>query len=224
MTVVDEHVARWRGWIEGPIRHDVIGMHHKRQIWRELTVLLEANPGVADTPSVFWEWMRESYVTTQAIGIRRQADRDPRACSLARLIEEMRDDAPRLTRAYFLGLWEQRHDEWMMRRAEEAFDALAGQGGEHLDPAVPKADLASLRSDAAEMARYVNEHLAHDMAVPTVAQLPTFDDMNEAMDALGTMFRKYANVLTAGSYLTLEPVVQEDWKAIFRKPWLSPGS
>jgi hypothetical protein len=126
VTIVDEHVEKWTAWIEGPIRNDIIGMHHKRQIWRQLGDMLTKNPRVANTPSTLWDWMGETYTTTQAIGIRRQADRDPRTCSLARLIEEMRDDAPRLTRAHFLSLWDQQHDEWMMRRAEKAFDALAG--------------------------------------------------------------------------------------------------
>jgi hypothetical protein len=87
---------------------------------------------------------------------------------------------------------------------------------------VPEADLSSLRTNAAKMARYVNEHVAHDMAEPTLIELPSVRDMNEALDALGTMFAKYANVLTAGTYLTLEPVIQDDWKAIFRQPWLVP--
>ena len=28
---------------------------------------------------------------------------------------------------------------------------------------------------------------------------------------------------TAGSYVQLEPVMQTDWKAVFRVPWMSPG-
>lgn len=46
--------------------------------------------------------------------------------------------------------------------------------------------------------------------------------MNDALDALGPIFKNYSNVLTAGTYLTLEPVTQHDWKAIFRQPWLVP--
>jgi hypothetical protein len=33
---VDGEVAKWRSWIEGPIYGDVVGMHHKRMIWREM--------------------------------------------------------------------------------------------------------------------------------------------------------------------------------------------
>jgi len=222
MTLTDERVARWKGWIEGPIHNDIIGMHDKRQIWRDVIGMVEANPEVANTPSAFWDWMRETYSTSQAIAIRRQADRDYRACSLTRLIEQMRDDAPSLTRAYFLSLWDVKEDPLLMRRAEDAFDALAG-GGDHLDPEVPRSDLARLRSEAGEMTRYVNEHVAHDMAEPTMVQLPTFNDMHDAIDALGTMLRKYSNLLTAGTYITLEPTVQEHWMAIFRQPWIAPS-
>jgi hypothetical protein len=47
MTLVDEHVEKWLGWIEGPIFNDIIGMHHKRQIWRELFDMVEQNPAAA---------------------------------------------------------------------------------------------------------------------------------------------------------------------------------
>jgi hypothetical protein len=44
--------------------------------------------------------------------------------------------------------------------------------------------------------------------------------MNAAIDVIGEMFKKYSNVLTAGSWLYLEPTIQEDWTAIFRVPWI----
>ena len=37
---------------------------------------------------------------------------------------------------------------------------------------------------------------------------------------MGDVFKKYANLLTAGSYVTLVPALQEDWLAIFRQPWI----
>jgi hypothetical protein len=44
-----------------------------------------------------------------------------------------------------------------------------------------------------------------------------------ALDSLAKLFAKYANVRTAGSYVTLEPAMQYDRKAIFRRPWIAPG-
>jgi AbiU2 len=217
---VGAEVAKWRSWIEGPIRADVLGMHHKRMIWREVNEILAANQTVSDIPSAFWDFHHENYATTQAIAVRRQADRDSRTCSLARLVEEMRNNAHRLTRDYFVGLWSPQADEIRMRMAHAAFDALAGEIGGHLDPAIPGADLAALRSDSARVRVYVNEHVAHDMAEPTAAELPTFEHLHSAIESVGEIFKKYANVLTAGTYVALEPVMQDDWKAVFRRPWL----
>jgi hypothetical protein len=45
-------VVRWRSWLDGPIRSDVIGMHHRRYIWRRVGEIAEATPEVGDRPSV----------------------------------------------------------------------------------------------------------------------------------------------------------------------------
>jgi hypothetical protein len=215
---IDPKVARWRGWIDGSIKNDVIGMHHRRQIWRELTEITDANPELAAMPSAFWEYARDTYATTQAIAIRRQADITRGTCSLARLITELKSNATRLTRNYFVGLWGEQ-DEWRLREADRAFDELADGEHDHLVARVPLADLARLASESAAMKTFVDEHVAHDAVEPT-AEPPTFDDMNAAIDVIGEMFKKYSNVLTAGSWVYLEPTIQEDWTAIFRVPWI----
>lgn len=219
---VDAMVARWRSWIEEPIRHDVIGMHFRRMVWREVNDILGANPDVADLPSAFWDFYHENYAAAQAISIRRQADRDKRTCSLAVLIEGMRDNAERFTRGYYVGLLDehQAHDELMMQRAHSDFDRLAGPG-DHLDPDVPARDLAALRNDAKRVSVYVNEHLAHDMGEPTVADPPTFADLHAAIDSVGEIFRKYAVARAGAWWATFEPAIQYDWRAIFRVPWLA---
>lgn len=53
--------------------------------------------------------------------------------------------------------------------------------------------------------------------------LPTFGDIDEAIDAIGGLFRKYALLLTARSFATLEPEAQEDWLAVFRQAWIREG-
>jgi hypothetical protein len=177
---LDPKVARWREWIEGPIKNDVIGMHHRRQVWRELGEITDANPELAAMPSAFWEYATETYAATQAIAIRRQADLTRGTCSLARLISEIRTNATRLTREYFVGLWGQQ-DEWRLIEAHRAFSALAGGDHQHLIARVPADDLARLGQESSAMKTYVDEHVAHDAAEPT-ADLPTFGEMNSAID------------------------------------------
>jgi hypothetical protein len=74
--------------------------------------------------------------------------------------------------------------------------------------------------DAHRLRVYVNEHVAHDMAEPTLAEMPTYADLHAAIDSVGEIFKKYAVTLTGGWWATLEPAIQGDWKAIFRVPWL----
>jgi hypothetical protein len=217
---VDE-VMKWRSWIEGPIAKDVLEMHLKRQIWREINDMLQANPKVGQVPSAFWDFHKSNYSTAQAIAIRRQADRDSRSRSLALLIEQMRDNADVLTRDYWVGLLgDQLADDLMVGRAHRGFDHLAGTG-DHLDAEIPRGDLTTLRSDAKRVSVYVNEHVAHSTAEPTVRELPTYRDLHEAIDRLGEMFKKYALALTGAQWWTLESVIEGDWKAIFRTPWIS---
>jgi hypothetical protein len=191
---VDPKVARWREWIEGAIYNDIVLMHHRLQVWREVGEIVEGNARLAEMSSSLWDLHRDNYATTQAIAIRRQADMRRGTCSLARLVTEMRSNAQRFTREYFVGLWHDNQHELVRTHAHQAFDQLAGVGATHLDPAVPTRDLAELRRDAAAMKKYVDEHVAHDAAEPT-GDLPTFDDMNQAVDALGRARSRLHQVL-----------------------------
>jgi hypothetical protein len=217
---VGAQVAKWRSWIEKDIRSDVVGMHFKRMIWREVQEMVAANPEVGEVPSAFWDFYGENYAAAQAIAVRRQADRDARTCSLARLIKEMQADAELLTRDYYVGLLDERTDsDLLVKRANSDFDRLAGSG-DHLDPEIPARDFEVLQNDAHRLRIYVNEHVAHDMAEPTLPEMPTYADLHAAIDSVGEIFKKYAVTLTGGWWATLEPAIQGDWKAIFRVPWL----
>lgn len=192
-----------------------------RYVSREVGKILEDNE--AQLPeSYWWEFMRDTYATTQAVAVRRQADTHPDVASLGKLIEEIRDDAGRLTRDFWLGLWSFEDDRFGLKRAmaEKAWeDHYGGSVGTHLDPAIPTADLDVLTTGAAEVKRYVDKHVAH--AEPVSAEVTlTLGEVHDAIDVIGDLFKKYYNLLTAVSYVELEPAIQDDWKAAFRVPWM----
>jgi hypothetical protein len=151
---------------------------------------------------------------------RRQADIHPDAASLGKLIEQIRDDASRITREFWLGLWDNLSDPIDRQFAEQAWDKqYAGNVGAHLDPAIPTADLETLTKGAAKVKRYVDQHVAHADASPVGVTL-TFAEVDAAIDGIGELFKKYSNLLTAGSYIELEAAIQHDWKAAFEVPWM----
>lgn len=191
-------------------------MHDYRETSREVGRIIEANGKLPD--SYYWGYLRDTYATAQAIAIRRQGDTSQRVVSLARLLSEISADAKRIARDFFVGMFQPD----TRRLGERGFDEhFAGSVGTHLDPAIPSGDLHALTDTAAAVTRYVNQHLAHSDARAS-PDLPTFNDLDAAVDQIGYLFKKYANLLTASSYGTLVPVAQHDWKAIFRQPWIRP--
>jgi hypothetical protein len=42
-----------------------------------------------------------------------------------------------------------------------------------------------------------------------------------AIDQIGELVKKYASLLQATVLAELEPVIQYDWKAPFRQPWIT---
>lgn len=196
-------------------------MHHRRYIWRRVGEIAEANPDVGDRPSVFWDYWGQTYAATQAIAIRRQADTHRHVISLALVIKQLAKNAEALTRKSYLSLFAQ-DDELMVKRGHQGFDQLADATGDHIDPEIPRADLLALQAAARRARFYADEHIAHDVANPKVTEMPTYGDLHAAVDAIGDICRKYTVALTAAWWHTWEPVIQDDWEAIFRLAWLPP--
>lgn len=91
---------------------------------------------------------------------------------------------------------------------------------------IPGFDAATARTDAAELEKaadavkgYVDEHLAHDAAEPTIATAPTFKDLHGAIDVICATFQQHAVTLT-GAWWALDGLIQDDWRSIFRQPWI----
>jgi hypothetical protein len=215
-------VTRWIGWIEGPLVDDVVGLYSRREIWNGINEMARSTPGVGDRPSSFWDYNRDCYAITQAIGVRRLTDLSRGVVSLAKLIHEMRTAARarEFTREVFLAQWSL-SDPLLLERAERGWRMFAG-GGDHFDRRIADADLAALRDASEQVKDYVDQYIAHRAERPTSAQLPTFVDLHRAIDDMGEMFKKYSQVLKAAHWGTLV-AVHGDWQAIFRQPWIDGG-
>lgn len=188
-------------------------------VWKRIGKIIETNDVLRERPSTFWDFLGQTYAATQAIAVRRQADTRPDVISLALVIKQMRDNAPALTREAYVSLFDQ-DNELMVQRGHQGFDALADEGGDHLDPSIPTADLTELADAAKRVRIYANEEIAHAAANPTVLERLTYGELHDTIDALGVICRKYTQALTASWMVTWEPVMQDDWEAIFRVAWL----
>ena len=91
--------------------------------------------------------------------------------------------------------------------------------GDHIDPKIVQQDLAELKAAAGTVEKYTDRNIAHADREGAKA-LATFGDIDKTIDVLGAIFRKYALLFRAASYVFLEPKPQEDWLAVFRQPWI----
>jgi hypothetical protein len=204
------------------MKDEILSMHLQRDTWRKVQEIVEENGQLPD--SYWWEFMRDTYGITQAVAVRRQADTHRDVTSLGKLVSEIADDPKRITREFWLDLWnpDEGPDELFARNAWAK--QWGGEVGDHLDPAIPAADVQALDAASAKVTRYVNKHLAHSDRNPVPAsELPTLLEVHEAIDTIGHLYKKYYNLLTAASWVFLVPAMQHDWKAVFREPWIRPG-
>lgn len=219
--MTDQRIAKWTRWIEGSINGDVMTMHLQRETWLEVSGIISDNGQLPD--SYWWEFMRDTYAVSQAVAIRRQVDIHRDVASLAKLIGEIGDDSARISRDFWLSLWTNADLDALAEGGWET--QYAGEVGTHLDPAIPSADAEKLSALSLGVKRYVDQHVAHSEAFaepPTITL--TLSDLHDTIDVIGELFRKYYNLLTASSYHSLVPTIQHDWQAVFREPWIKPGT
>jgi hypothetical protein len=230
---VDHRVAKWKRWIDGPIKASVITMHHHRQIWRGLAQVIEKHGSLPG--SAYWEHYFDVYAETQAMAVRRQADLHRDVASLGKLLSEVSEEARHLTPEWWIGLWSiDEGDDFERALARRQWnDAFGGAVGVHLDPAIPAADLKRLTEGSEAVRQHVDKHIAHSEDPGPVTKDPgktapgdtlTLNEVDDAIDLIGEVFTRYYSLFEAADMVSLEPVIQHDWLAPFREPWIRPGN
>lgn len=129
----------------------------------------------------------------------------------------MADHPQVMTRTRFLSPWGD--DEHWQRRAHEQYERYAGAGVDTIAPECYRADLEEFQETARPIKDYVDRLVAHNDQ-RELTRVPTWEELNAAIDLLEEMLNKYMVLLTATSVPSADPVHQADWKAAFRVPWL----
>jgi len=213
------------------ITQQVYAIHHYRDLFRQLADITQQ----ASLPaSVFFDAVNRWYSATQAIAVRRQLDRTRRTVSLVRLLEDIERHRGVMSRERHLALWlgeapEERALDlgggwsWtpFLDEAQANFERFSGaRERTYVDRAVVRADISKLEEAGRVVKRHVDEAIAHAALHPERAFV-TYEDLDGAIDVVADLVRKYTSFLKAESILWFEPDIQQDWKAIFRQPWIT---
>jgi AbiU2 len=216
----DELYAKWMEWLK-TIAAQTHTLWAYRDYWRGLAEMTQANDEIP--PSTFFDALGIWYADEQTVAVRRQLDRDTRSVSLWRLINDIASHPEVMTRDRHVALWrDEQHDErdteYWQAEANKNYDRFAGAGNDFIDRERTLDDLRRLEQIAEPIKRYVDRRVAHtDEAELT--EVPTFAELNAALDELGELLKKYTLLLEAASLADVSPIHQADWQRAFTVPW-----
>jgi hypothetical protein len=210
----------WRTWLgEEPknpsIYQDVVSLYAARAIWWGFNSIYGQAPEEARKDATFQQWIASNYYTSQAIGIRRQADLRTDVISLAALIKRVADAPEVLSRERFSDAGG-RDDH-----ADRDFDTLIGAVGlDHIDPATPLDDLERLRDGTEPVRTWATKEVAHyDPNKGTFEVGLTYADLHAAIGLVGELFQKYYSLIRV-THVLLDKLVMPLWAVIFRVAWI----
>jgi hypothetical protein len=110
-----------------------------------------------------------------------------------------------LRNGWHVALWA--HDDDLVAQANKNFDRFAGPGRDTISAAAVRTDITRLDAAAEVVKRYTDSAIAHARDEET--QVPTFEEINAAIDVIGELVKKYFSLLQAVWLPELVPVIQE---------------
>lgn len=102
--------------------------------------------------------------------------------------------------------------------AEQAFDRVAGVQAPRLEKGCNQGDIDQLDAVGKRIADFAAKRLAHLGADTPDAEVPTYGDLDEALETFEGVLLKYHSILR-GVHRRVTPVQNTDWEAAFAVPW-----
>jgi hypothetical protein len=118
-------------------------------------------------------------------------------------------------------------DESALAELDAGFNRFAAAGEPFADSARVQQDIAALEAVVARVNAYTSKTIAHRDAsllrgVPAPAV--TWAELDDALDAVGNIHRKYYRLCHPGESLGgLTPLISPGWIQMFETAWMPPG-
>jgi hypothetical protein len=205
---------RWRRRFRH-LKNDIINLAFHRYIYREVRAMIEANSEL-QVGSAFYDWMQAVYVNDMTLAIRRLVDWDKKAIPLVQLLQEIEDHPEVITRARFVA----RYEGGLRDLGHGDFERFAQPGASQITPKIIRERRRELIAAQRRLRQFVNRHVAH-RARHAMRRLPTFDELDACIDVLERLVKDCSLLLEQEGLAQVVPVIQYDWRAPFRVPWIA---
>ena len=216
-----ERRARLIGWLDA-IERDVQDLLLDEYIFWAIQEMTRRNPQLTQASSLFKQWMASNFVQATAVGVRRQAKANDDSISLKKFLQEVERYPSLVSRAHYVSFFQGR-EAWLVRNGQRDFDRIVGEGSVQVSPEAVHEDIQELQASVVAVEHYVDRRIAHlDRRGLGQQPIPVFNDLTQALKTLERLIIKYHLLLKGSSQATLLPVIQFDWKDVFRFTW-EPG-
>jgi len=213
---MDPRLSKWLRWLD-VIKSEIKDLVVSKHTFHEVQKMIAANPKI-QVKNSFYRYITSTYVSHALIGVRRQVKTDPQSISLALLLQELIKTPEVLSRKYYVGLY---NGSTVEDLADKDFNRFATPGAAHINSSQVEEDLQQLRDITLKCEDFADKRIAHrDKREPKAP--PTYNEVDDCISLLDELYVKYLLMFEAKAMDTLLPTWQDDWKEIFRTPWIQP--
>lgn len=207
-------VTRWRGHID-PIRVNLVQVQIHRTIFREVVAAVEREA----TPRTTATWRNhyaQLYVQSQMMAIRRIIRGTADQFSLSGLLRAMERHPAAMTAEMAIAISD---DLGGGRSADDVVRDLLTRWADEsgcLDPRIPRRDRNALMRERRTILDWADQTLAHIQIQPI--DIPTFGDLDRAIDHVTDVFQRYGQLLTAQHYAVDQIIEDLNWREALSRP------
>lgn len=213
--------TKWRKWLPD-LATNLSEIIAKKEIFWELQEIAKENKNILKQPN-FFEWMCQNYIDSVSIGIRKFTDHDRRSRSLWVMIFQILECPGIISRKSHVSHYTEKvHKEFDMGNI--TFDNVVGKNKPCLTQTQIKSDLKQLEDANERIKRFVNKRIAHFNTSGSIRRLPTFKELDNALDVIDKLFCKYNLLLTASGEESMHAERQVNWTEVLWDAWVKPGS
>lgn len=222
-----QKLEKWNRWLgaansDGSIAHELANLALIREIHSGLRQMVDNNKNL-QKHSAFYSVVQMTYSQSALMYIRRQVRKDDDSVGLIMLARDISNNCDLITKEFYADLYalgkpDKECDEWKRLGERDFSKYFGGAIGDSLDPQIIKEDVQNLERVFADSSGFTDRRLAHlDKREPT--SIPMYSEIESWCQVLNDILKKYMLLLQDVDY-KIEPILQHDWKSIFRAAWL----
>lgn len=208
---------KWEGWLER-IGTELGWLLTGRDFFYGVQEIVESNKKI-QSPPAFHNWISDNYVAKITTGIIQLTDRHRGTISLYWLLKGILKNPEVITRDYYVsGYRDKRLQE--VGFADRDFDKFADKRKKHVSPDKLNGDIELLEKEVRLIKDFRDKWIAHFDEKREIERMPTFEDVDKALDVIDNIFCEYSLLLKRSAPPTRKPVLQYDWKEPLRHAWI----